>query len=437
MNTINCDVAIIGAGSGGIGAAVGVAERGADTLLIDRNLIPGGVVASSWVHNWEPTCGNSPLIRRLWRRMRAMPLGAADMEFTTSRTRPDGKRQPTMPFELWAYQQAVLDEFAEFDNLHLMGGHTFISVNTDSRRIKSVIVENEAGMTEVYAKVFIDATGTLNLARKCGCANMLGTDSCHDFNESVAPEKADRNQLNEVNWIYRVRPGGRPDVSVDPDSIPENAHQSGIASAVMPNGDILVNICGSGNYSPEIPGDYERVAAEQYKLALNTYYWRVASGMNPDWELVGMAPSLGIRESYRLRARYVMTVNDVFKFGKHYGKYFVGMTDHPLDVHGTDLEARLGSIPYGIHYNSLLPVEFDNLLVASRGIGATHIVAGSCRLSRTLMTCGQTAGRAAAICALSGKLPEDIEVGEIAEFESCPDFVVENATRRLTDMDLL
>ena len=431
MNTIKCDVAIIGAGSGGIGAAVGAAERGANTILIDQNMTPGGVVASSWVHNWEPTCGNGPLTRRLWERMRTMPLGAVNMPFTTSRTNPDGSRQATMPFELWAYQAAVMAEFDMFDNLHFMGGNTFISASTDGRKITSVIIENESHTTEILAKVFIDATGTLHLARKCGCSSMLGTDSRYDFNEHVAPEKGDRNNLNEVNWIYRVRPGGKPKVSVTADSIPKNAHRPNIFQAVMPNGDILVNICGSGNYSPEIPGDLARVVREQYKLALDTYYWRVASGMNPDWELVGMAPSLGIRESYRMRARQVVTLNDVLGLGMEYEKHFVGMTDHPLDIHGTDLEARLGSIPFGIPYESLLPIEFDNLFVASRGIGVTHIVAGACRLSRTLMTCGNAAGRAAAICSLTSKLPEDIKVMEIAEFEPCPSFVMENANKRL------
>jgi len=436
MNTIDCEVAIIGAGSGGIGAAVGAAERGARTVVIDRAQLPGGVVAACWVHNWEPTCGNGPLTRRLWERMRAMPLGAVDLPFTVSRTFPDGNRQPTMPFELWAYQRAVLAEFARFPHLNFLGGHTFVAAVTDGRRIVSVTVAGEAGPVEIRAKVFLDATGTLQLARSCGCATMLGTDARSDFNEKVAPETADRHNLNLVNWLYRVRPGGRPQVKAAPDSFPKNAWRSAIFSATMPNGDLLVNICGLGHYSPEIPGDLERVTKEQYELAFNTYCWRVASGLNPDWELVGMAPALGIRESYRLRARKVVTANDVFTFGDAYEKQWIGQTDHPLDVHGTDLEARLGSIPFGIPYDSLLPVEFDNLLVASRGLGTTHIAAGAARLSRTLMTCGQAAGRAAAISAQSGRMLETIAAGEIAEFEPCPDFVRTNAARRLATISL-
>lgn len=437
MKQYQTDVCIIGAGSGGIGAAVGAAQRGAETLVIDRSGLPGGVVASCWVHNWEPTCGNGPLSRRLWKRMRLMPLGAVDMEFTTSRNRPDDKRRPTMPFELWAYQQAVLMEFASFENLHFMGGNTFIRAMTDGRNVISVIVENESQVSEIRAKVFIDATGTLHLARNCGCASMLGADSRYDFNESVAPQKADRNSLNKVNWIYRVRPGGNPKVTAVPDDISEESQRSNIFRAIMPNGDILVNICGVGNYSPEIPGDYERVVREQYKVALDNYTWRVATGLNPDWELVGMAPALGIRESYRMKARVVISFNDAIHFGRKYEKQFVAMTDHPLDVHGTNLEARFGSIPFGIPYESLLPQEFDNLFVASRGIGATHIVTGACRLSRTVMTYGEAAGRAAAICALSGRLPGNIETSEIAEFESCPEHVMKNATERLSGLGLV
>ena len=95
------DVLIVGAGAGGIGAAVGAARKDANVLLIDSAPSPGGVVASAWVHNWEPTCGNSPFTRELWNRMRAMPNGATDMPFTTSR---NGSINRQRPFAWWCHR---------------------------------------------------------------------------------------------------------------------------------------------------------------------------------------------------------------------------------------------------------------------------------------------------------------------------------------------
>jgi hypothetical protein len=181
---------------------------------------------------------------------------------------------------------------------------------------------------------------------------------------------------------------------------------------------MLVNICGKGNYSPEIPGDRERADREEYQRAFYSYCWQLVSGLHPDWQLVGFAPMLGIRESYRLRARKILTLNDVVEHGLDAPETFIGKTDHPIDVHGTDLESRLGSIAYGIPYETALPQEYDNLWVAARGIGATHIVSGSCRLSRTLLTIGEAIGKAASIAAQNALDSGDVRVADIADFEN-------------------
>ena len=411
------DVVIVGAGSGGIGAAIGAARSGAKTLLVDRASSIGGVVASAWVHNWEPTCGNSPLAREIWARMRSMPLGATNMQFTTSRDGADGHRNPTMPFELWAYRNAVQDIFAELPNLTFWGNTTFTDAVTNGRRLESIRLSRDATTVDVTAKSFVDSSGMLAVARYCGCEAMLGTDSRDDFGEAPAPETADRNNLNLVNWIYRVSPGAAPKLSMKESDIPEDARISRVFTAEMPCGDVLVNICGHGRFSPEIPGDRERADRTEFTRAYYSYCWQVVSGLHPDWRLVGMAPALGIRESYRLRARKILTLNDTIAGGGDKDA-FIAKTDHTIDVHGTDLATRLGPVAYGIPYETTLPQEFDNLWIASRGIGVTHIVGGSCRLSRTMLTLGEAVGKAAAIAAMNAIVSGDVIPREIADFEA-------------------
>lgn len=432
MNMIECDVCVIGCGSGGIGAAVGAAEYGASVVVVDKNHVPGGVVSMSWVHNWEPVCGNGPLSRRLWRRMRSYPLGAAEMEFTVSRCGTDDKRNPTMPFEAWAYQHAVYGEFAAHERLRFFAGMRVDACLSDGRRIRGVVCRGAGVEMEIRAKCFVDASGDASLARMARCPHMLGEDGREEYDEFLAPEKPLLGFLNEVNWIYRVRNTDRPSEPLVFECMPERARVGEFFKAEMPNGDWLINICGKGRFNPENIDDYCRVKAEQYDIALKSFYHLSSEG-GRDWQLTGMAPEMGIRESYRVAARKVMTLNDVLSFGKSYEKSFIGMTDHPLDLHGSDIH-RLGSIPYGIAYESMLTREYDNLFLAGRGIGVSHIVASSCRISRTLMTCGNAIGRAAAICAVKGIMPEDVNIGEIAEFESCPDFVYANAAARIAQI---
>ena len=56
---------------------------------------------------------------------------------------------------------------------------------------------------------------------------------------------------------------------------------------------------------------------------------------------------------------------------------------------------------------------FDNLLVAGRGAGFSHIAASSCRLSRTMMSLGHAAGIAAWICASEDRAVWDVPIHRV------------------------
>lgn len=419
MNRIECDVCIVGCGSGGIGAALAAAEAGAQTVIIDRHHIAGGTTTMSWVHSWESTCGSPPLARQLWRRMRSYPQGAADHEFTTCSRDGDGIRKSAMPFESWAYLRAVEEEFSRFSHLRFYAGMNFISSRHDGRKITHVLCYGVGGLLEISAKVFIDASGDIVLCRESGCAYAIGEDARSEYQEPNAPEKPNREFLNEVNWLFRVSTGNK-DVLVDSSPVPEPQRCHAMAAIPLPNGDIVINICGKGQFNPEKPEDHADVFRKQLQIAYDWYRWQHISGKHPDWQILGFAPEMGIRETYRLKARYVLNQNDV-KAGYHHQENhnFIGATDHRLDVHGTNLALHPEYFHpvYGIPYECIQAVEYDNLLAACRGLGVSHIVAGSCRLSRVIMNIGCAAGRAAARSALSGIMLEDITAASIAEYE--------------------
>ena len=85
-------------------------------------------------------------------------------------------------------------------------------------------------------------------------------------------------------------------------------------------------------------------------------------------------------------------------------------------MHGSNLHQRRNPA-YGIPYECLLPREYDNLLVACKGLGVSHLISSSCRLSRTMMTIGGAAGRAAALSAATSVMLEDIEPATVSDFE--------------------
>ena len=116
-----------------------------------------------------------------------------------------------------------------------------------------------------------------------------------------------------------------------------------------------------------------------------------------NYELVSMAPMLGIRESYRMVTDYILTESDIRAgLSGQTHQDMIAIADHPLDIHGGGPALKEGKEPYGIPYRCLLPKGRKNLLVACRGAGFSHIAASSCRLSRTIMALGHAAGLAAA-----------------------------------------
>jgi hypothetical protein len=64
---------------------------------------------------------------------------------------------------------------------------------------------------------------------------------------------------------------------------------------------------------------------------------------------------------------------------------------------------------YEIPYRCLVPATVDALLVAGRCISTTHEAHASTRLTPTVMTLGQAAGTAAALCARTGVRPREVD----------------------------
>lgn len=111
------------------------------------------------------------------------------------------------------------------------------------------------------------------------------------------------------------------------------------------------------------------------------------------YRLKWIAPTLGIRESYRVVCNYTLTENDLrssFKRQPH--PDMICLSDHAMDTHGRSTDRSTCQeleTPYGVPFRCLIPKVFSNLMVACRGAGFSSIAASSCRLSRTMMQIGK------------------------------------------------
>ena len=94
-----------------------------------------------------------------------------------------------------------------------------------------------------------------------------------------------------------------------------------------------------------------------------------------DAELISIASHIGVRESRKLKGVHVLTADEIKQMVDFEDTIAVG--NYEIDIHnpegtGTTLYYFNGGEYYKIPYRSLLPKEYDNLLVAGRCLSATH-----------------------------------------------------------------
>lgn len=126
------------------------------------------------------------------------------------------------------------------------------------------------------------------------------------------------------------------------------------------------------------------------------------------------APFLGIRETRRIVAHYMMTQEDVL--GCRHFDDSIAVASYPIDIHRPGDEGCTliwcGDC-YDIPYRSLVPQKVNNLLVAGRCIGTTHEAMGAIRVMATCMAMGEAAGRAAKQAIRAGLTPSTIDVAAL------------------------
>jgi hypothetical protein len=120
--------------------------------------------------------------------------------------------------------------------------------------------------------------------------------------------------------------------------------------------------------------------------------------------LVALAPQLGIRESRRIRGEYILAGDDL-RSARHFPDA-IAAGAYPIDIHpakgaGLSFETLGEDHSYEIPYRCLVPADFDNVLVAGRGISCGHDAHGATRVMPSTMAIGQAAGTAAAMMAQS------------------------------------
>ena len=440
MKQIETDVFVLGAGAGGIGCVYRLLKNGIKTVVVDKNNDFGGTMVFGGVDGWEPGVSLDGMHTLLYEELCKIENGCHVVEVVPNinifcpdngydwskhsfSERPWGLSVPTgkayddtmkrctflrgnascvrLQFDSEYMPTAVrrvLEPYA--DSLTELFGYSYAECKTENGKILSVTVTNGEEKVEVYAKYFVDCSGDIVLARSAGCEYAFGTEGKEAYGEPCADKESDN--VNAVTYVFRVSPTEDKDhidkipdeyAKVDVSDFTEGGMRKRISCFTLyPNGDINVNML------PTLEGkEYFKLGdkADAVGRARVYRYWhflQTERGMK-GYRLVKIFDA-GIRESYRLVGKYVLTENDVRagltkqpKVGRT-----VAIADHALDVHGSGGMCRELEIPYEIPLECTEAKEFDNLFVACRGASFSHIASASVRLSRTMLSLGEGVG---------------------------------------------
>lgn len=445
MKILYTDILVLGLGSAGSAAAYRALQGGASVIGVEQMPGPGGTAAFGGVNNWEPGVSFDGIHQEIARRLlergdafvgKTVEYVSVSNRFATSDRSGDPyettlKRFGVHPndmrrlhYEPDAMAEVLQELMTEADpggKLTLFYNSRFVSLDTHNRRIRTCVLDTSDGLVTVCPKQVIDCTADILPARMAGCSWALGEDARETYGEEAAPEEASRF-LNGLTQCFRITQTGNempgvPAEYADVDLAGWVEHMNrtmGPVSCfnVYPRGGIYVNMLPTGEGDLYLEYDMPALKHICEARAYRYIQWLAENGYLKGWEITHMFPLLGLRETYRLTGRYVLTIEDVYNgYAPSLGKdHTIALADHPADTHGRGSHCKDTYPGYGIPYECLLPKEIDNLLVACRGSSFTHLAASSTRLTRTMLQLGEAAGTAAAMCIRDGCDPADVDV---------------------------
>lgn len=404
---LECDVIVVGAGPGGIPAAIRAAQNGAKVILVEEDMAIGGAPLDMYV----TTMFGGPRIGLAEQIEQELLKGYGLYNYEAG-TQPKGWRF----FLPSAFSQVLTRHVKAEDNISLMCGTPVVGVHVkesgNRNRVTGVKVFRGGKMQDIFAHVTIDATGTGVVADMAGCECMYGSEAKSDYNEQYGFEEAN-NKVQRCTQMFiseRIRKD-----AIFPAGFKGSAAEDGyIGANRQPAEELARRATGIFfHWGQTIDVDDTRdpvLLAEAQRTCLEKYRDRFEQ-LHEAGFAVHIAPKLGVRECRRVKGEYVITATDITEGNKPDDT--IARARYNMDCWGIKGMLQVPTKEYGIPYRSLIPLNTEGLLTAGRVISGTRLAHSSYRVQRICWHIGEAAGTAAAMAAVEGADIRDVEVAEL------------------------
>jgi hypothetical protein len=409
MNRIKVDVLVCGAGCAGIGAALSAARNNARTLVIERAPFAGGILTATGLPYFDGIAHKTTgriVVRGIAMEL-AVKMGMCAPDATTIK--------PHNPvFRSTEAMKLQLDQMltAHGEMMSVLYDTRACAVNLSGSRVKSVVIANKDGLTEVEAEEYIDCSGDADVAFWAGVP-------C-EKNAQLMP----MTMHFRIGNVDRAKLGPKFRETMREALVAEHEagnlplfYGPGVMFMFADNEMYIHAIRVSGDAT--IAADLTRAEMQGRRdvwTMFNAWKKKVAGFDNA--YLIMSGPYIGIRETRRVVGQYVLSEQDIrarrmFDDAVATGCWYLDVHPNQVTLGSANIDAKgFQPEPYDIPYGSIVASKVENLLVAGRCHSATSLAASSSRVTITAMALGQAAGTAAAVAvkrrttaaALDGKL---------------------------------
>ena len=404
------DLIVIGGGLTGVAAAVSAAREGLSVLLAEQAGYLGGAMTNCLVYPfmcyWIENDGKYKLL--------------SDGIFTEMRQRTYAYQEEATQFRLGDFNpehfKYALDDMVEEAGVDVLFHSTLYKVNSEGRNLKSVMLATKQGELEVEADFFIDASGDGDLMAFAGCDFQLGRDEdnlCQPMTTcfrvaNVDDSLLDADSLQDLQATYKQF---REEQKIS--NPRENILQ--FTGQGLGHGIVHFNTTRIIKHDPTDPVSLSKaeILARKQIHEMMTFLKTNHFPAYKNAVLVSSASSIGVRESRKLKGVHILTAEELMEQVQFEDSIALGNYD--IDIHnpaGTGTLIR--RVPWGkyysIPYRSMLPKEFDNLLVSGRCLSATHEAQSAVRIMPICASLGQAAGTAIAVARNTGTNVHTLDV---------------------------
>lgn len=367
------DVIVCGGGVSGLAAAVSASRMGAGVLLLEKNVILGGLATVGLISWYEPICdgqGNQVMYGMAEELLElSIKYGFNSLPEEWKRNPGEKNRKRYATYFSPSLFAMALDEWVLESGVKILLDTAVVSVVMEENICKGVIVENKTGRCFYSGKIIIDATGDADVLYRAGVPCICG-----------------KNYLTYI--AYRT----------DLDKCMNAATSKKIRNSRV-WASVGSNLWGKGHPDdfPLLSGVTAREVTDFVLAGRKMLFDEIKAEPGFERDITVLPNMAQFRTTRRLSGAYELT-------GEDRGMYFADSIGVVCDF---TKPGHLYELPYRILYHE----QYGNLLTAGRSVSSSGWAWHITRVIPVAVATGQAAGVAAALCVKYNKKICEVDAG--------------------------